>query len=135
MKRNYLFDARKLSGKTQNEIADFLKMNQSTYSTKESKLDFTVMEWQKIERVIGRDSLEYAKQMHSIAQEPSTSYGKSGDDHRRLLSMVNKIMALQESGVAVLSEFLAELKGLPVETVINKIKEKYKEKTGESIDI
>lgn len=135
MPKNYLSEARRLADKTQQDVADHLGMNQSTYSTKEGKLDFTSLEWKKIRSYVGSDNIDEARGASTMVSEPLVPYGQAGSEYRKLLTGMNEVINLQKTNMAIVAELFAEMKGQKVAKVIERMKVLYKEKTGKEIDL
>lgn len=135
MDRQTIAEARKKAGKTQADVAKHLGINQSTYSGKEQRNDFTLLEMKMIKKYIGHEIFDRVENANLLLHEPASGFGKASDDHRRLLVAMNKLLGLQRAGIAIQAEMFAEMKGISVEEVIEKIKTKYRDLTGESIDL
>lgn len=137
MNRNFVSDARKAARITQAEMAEYLGMIQSTYSSKEQSNRFTALELSKIEKKIGTRLFNEAKMLgpsHTL-NEPPHEYGNAGADYREILKAVNELLGLHRTGIIIQAEIYAALKNKPVMSALSDIKDIYKEKTGKELDI
>lgn len=132
MARNVIYEARKLAGLTQADVAKHLGVNQSTYSNKERLNDFTNVERKKLIDFIGQDNMDEA--MHSFSQfsEVSVNYDNK---YKTLLSEVNKLLQLQRAGMLIQAEIISRIDGLPADQALDELKKLYEEKTGQKVDI
>lgn len=134
---NYIYEARRLAGKTQLEAATALGLKQTTYSTKEQKLKFSRVEMSKLIAFIGQYFIDQAKSVDitSLVNEDEVSYGKGGSQYRQLLTSINEIKSLQKSCIIIQAEVYADLKGKPVDIILREFKKKIEQKTGKEFDL
>lgn len=132
MSKNYLYDARRMARKTQKQMAEHLKMNQSTYSSKESRLDFSRHEWINIESYLGKENIDRAMGLSLVSEEGNTNYDNK---YSSLLYEVNRLIELQKLGLIVQAEIISKIEGKSYEDALVELKKLYFERTGKRIDI
>lgn len=132
MNKNYIYQARRLAGITQKQVADLLEIKQSTYSSKEQRLHFTKTELKKIENLIGSDIIKEVQDDNASLElnDAPATYGKAGDEYRELLKKVNELSELQKAGLMIQAELFAGAQNRSVKSVIDDINKLIKKKTG-----
>jgi len=136
MNNHYVADARKAAKITQAEMAEYLNMVQSTYSSKEQHNRFTALELSKIEQRVGSALFNEAKLLRTqnVLNEGPTEHGEAGSNYRQTLKLVKEILDLHHTSLLIQAEIYAELKNKPVSAAISDIRTIYKQKTGKGLN-
>ena len=132
MARNIVYEARRLAGLTQSEVANHIGVTQSTYSNKERANDFTAVERKKLIEFIGQDNIDQAGITMRQMNEPESKYDNK---YNKLISEVNRLLELQKAGMIIQAEIIGRMQGLPPDEAIDALKKLYEEKTGQKVDI